>query len=147
MGYLYFLSMLVKDLLSEKIHAKKIHVGSLNITHLQVAVSCAVTVKTFGVVDSQLELITVTLSVVRHWDIPRVHGWVGRCTQRRRRQRTLQYSRWQERSVVCVWSGRLDQNTYKTRCNAKPDVAHTVIPLAAYYCWAVSQMVRIRPSN
>jgi len=66
MGYLYFLSMLVKDLLSEKIHAKKIHVGSAYITHLQVAVSCAVTVKTFGVVDSQLELITVAVSVVRH---------------------------------------------------------------------------------
>jgi len=60
------LSMLVKELLSEKIHAKKIHVGSVYITHLQVAVSCAVTVKTFGVVDSELELITVTLSVVRH---------------------------------------------------------------------------------
>ena len=58
--------MLVKDLLSEKIRAKKIHVDSVYITHLQVAVSCAVTVKTFGVVDSQLELITVTLSVVRH---------------------------------------------------------------------------------
>jgi len=60
------LSMLVKELLSEKIHAKKIHVGSVYITHLQVAVSCAVTVETFGVVDSELESITVALSVVRH---------------------------------------------------------------------------------
>jgi len=58
--------MLVKDLLSEKIRAKKIHVDSVYITHLQVAVSCAVTVKTFGVVDGELELITVTVSVVRH---------------------------------------------------------------------------------
>ena len=66
MGYLYFLSMLVKDLLSEKIRAKKIHVDSVYITHLQVAVSCAVTVKTLGVVDGELELITVTQSVVRH---------------------------------------------------------------------------------
>jgi len=65
-GYLYFLSMLVKDLLSEKIRAKKIHVDSVYITHLQVALSCAVAVKTFGVVDGELELITVTLSVVRH---------------------------------------------------------------------------------
>jgi len=120
---------------------QKVHICWVYITHLQVAVSWTVTVETLGVVDSELELITVAVSVVRHWDIPRVHGRVGRCTPRRRRQRTLQYSCWQERSIVCVQSGRLHQNTHKTRCNAKPDVAHTVILLAAYWLLLSSQSI------
>ena len=76
------------------------------------ALSWTVTVNTFVVVDSELEWITVTLSVVRHWDIPRVHGRGGCCTQRRRRQRTLDFCCWHHLGIVCVHGGLLDQKKH-----------------------------------
>jgi len=71
------------------------------------AVSWTVAVKTSWVVDGELEWMTVTVSVVRHWDIPRVHGRVRCITQRRRRQRTFQFGRRHHLSSECVHIGRL----------------------------------------
>jgi len=90
--------MLQKNYIGSKFCTKHI----VYVTDLYLALSWALTVKTVGVVDSQLELITVTLSVVGHRDPPRVHGRVGRVTQRWRRQWTLQFTVWHHRGIIRV---------------------------------------------